>query len=146
MILLVEDDPDHEFLAVRALERMSPVRRIIVARDGAEALDFLFGTGAHAGRDLSDRPRVVLLDLNLPKIGGLEVLQRLRQDERTRLIPVVVLSSSDEEADIVGSYRAGANSYVRKPVQSDRFQEAARELGAYWLGINEALPPGPRGA
>jgi two-component system, response regulator len=145
MILLVEDNPDHEVLAVRALQRLPIVRDIVVTRDGAEALDFLFGTGDYAGRDLSQRPRVILLDLQLPKIGGLDVLRRLRADERTQLIPVVVLTSSDEESDIVGSYHAGANSYVRKPVDFDRFVEAAHELGVYWLGLNEALPLRLRG-
>jgi CheY-like chemotaxis protein len=145
MILLVEDNPDHEVLAVRALRRLPIVREIVVTRDGAEALDFLFGTGDYEGRDLSQRPRVILLDLQLPKVGGLDVLKRLRADERTSLIPVVVLTSSDEESDIVGSYDAGANSYVRKPVDFNKFVEAAHELGAYWLGLNEALPLRLRG-
>jgi CheY-like chemotaxis protein len=145
MILLVEDNPDHELLAVRALTRVNLAREIAVTRDGAEALDFLFGTGAYVGRDTNDRPRVILLDLQLPKLGGLEVLRRLRDDDRTRLIPVVILTSSDEEADIVGSYSAGANSYVRKPVDFERFVEATRQLGLYWLGLNEAVPLRARG-
>jgi CheY-like chemotaxis protein len=145
MILLVEDNPDHELLAVRALTRVNLAREIAVTRDGAEALDFLFGTGAYVGRDTNDRPRVILLDLQLPKLGGVEVLRRLRDDDRTRLIPVVILTSSDEEADIVGSYSAGANSYVRKPVDFERFVEATRQLGLYWLGLNEAVPLRARG-
>lgn len=138
-ILLVEDNPDHEALTLRALRKAGLANPVVVARDGAEALDYLFGTGAHVGRDTSDLPQTVLLDLKLPKIDGLEVLQRMRSDERTRLIPVVVLTSSDEEKDLVTSYKYGANSYIRKPVDFVQFVEATRQLGLYWLVLNE--PP-----
>lgn len=138
-ILLVEDNPDHEALTLRALKKAGLANPVIVARDGAEALDYLFGTGAHAGRNTADMPQTVLLDLKLPKVDGLEVLQRMRADERTRLIPVVVLTSSDEEKDLVSSYRYGANSYIRKPVDFVQFVEATRQLGLYWLVLNE--PP-----
>jgi len=117
----------------------------VVARDGVEALDYLFGTGAYAGRDLSVMPAVVLLDLKLPRIDGLEVLRRLRADERTRFLPVVVLTSSNEDQDVVNSYQLGANSYIRKPVDFVQFIDAARQLGMYWLLLNEAPPKGRRG-
>jgi two-component system response regulator len=139
MILLVEDNPDHEALTIRALKKSGLANPVVVARDGAEALDFLFGTGSYAGRDLSEMPQAVLLDLKLPKLDGLEVLQRMRADERTRLVPVVVLTSSDEEKDLVSSYRFGANSYIRKPVDFAEFLEATRQLGMYWLVLNQ--PP-----
>lgn len=138
-ILLVEDNPDHEALTLRALRKAGLANPVVVARDGAEALDYLFGTGAYAGRDTSDFPQTVLLDLKLPKIDGLDVLQKLRSDERTKLIPVVVLTSSDEEKDLVTSYKYGANSYIRKPVDFVQFVEATRQLGLYWLVLNE--PP-----
>jgi two-component system response regulator len=141
MILLVEDNPDHEALTLRALRKAGLANPVVVARDGAEALDFLFGTGSYAGRKTSDMPQTVLLDLKLPKVDGLEVLQRMRSDERTRLIPVVVLTSSDEEKDLVASYQYGANSYIRKPVDFVEFVEATRQLGLYWLVLNE--PPLP---
>lgn len=136
-LLLVEDNPDDELLTVRALKKNNIGNEVKVARDGAEALDYLFCRGSFADRDISDLPAVVLLDLNLPKIGGLEVLRQIRADERTRRLPVVVLTTSKEEQDIIASYDLGANSYVRKPVDFDRFIEAARHLGLYWLLLNE---------
>ncbi len=138
-IMLVEDNPDDELLTVRALQKNNIRNDVFVARDGVEALDYLFGTGPHAGRDVADLPQVVLLDLKLPRIDGLEVLRRIRADERTSTLPVVILTSSREEQDIVASYRLGCNSYVRKPVNFDEFIEAARQLGLYWLLLNE--PP-----
>lgn len=140
MILLVEDNPDHELLAMRALHRNGIDADVHVARDGTEALDFLFGTGDHAGRDTEEQPTVVLLDLKLPKVDGLEVLRQLRQNPQTRMIPVVVLTSSDEEEDLVSGYSLGANSYIRKPVEFDKFVEAAKQLKLYWLLLNEAPP------
>ena len=142
-ILLVEDNRDDEALTLRALKKNNIANEVVVARDGVEALDYLFGTGAHAGRDLSKMPQVVLLDLNLPRIGGLEVLRRMRADERTRLLAVVVLTSSKEEEDVVNSYSSGANSYVRKPVDFAQFTEAVKTLGLYWLLLHEP-PPGRR--
>ena len=139
-ILLVEDDPNDVVLTIRALEKSNILNQVIVARDGAEALDYLFGTGTYAGRDPSVMPEVILLDLKLPKVDGLEVLARLRADEQTELLPVVVLTSSKEDRDVVQSYRLGANSYVRKPVNFGEFCEAVRQLGLYWLVLNEGLP------
>jgi len=139
-ILLVEDNPDDEQLTVRSLRRAGIANGIDVAHNGAEALDWLHGTGSHAGRDASVLPAVVLLDLKLPKVDGLEVLRRVRADERFRGLPVVVLTSSTEERDVVESYRLGANSYVRKPVVFAEFAEAVRQLGLYWLVINEPMP------
>jgi CheY-like chemotaxis protein len=139
IILLVEDNPDDEMLTLRALKASNIVNEVVVARDGAEALDYLFGTGAYASRDTSVMPQVILLDLKLPKVDGLEVLRRLRADERTKLLPVVVLTSSDEERDIIDSYGLGANSYVRKPVAFTQFSEVVRQLGLYWLILNQ--PP-----
>jgi two-component system, response regulator len=139
-ILLVEDNPDDEALTRRAFEKNNVGNDLIVVRDGAEALDYLFGTGQYAGRDLARQPQVVLLDLKLPKIDGLEVLRRLRADDRTRLLPVVILTSSNEERDLVSGYSLGANSYVRKPVDFSDFSEAARQLGCYWLLLNEPPP------
>jgi CheY-like chemotaxis protein len=141
-ILLVEDDPDDEALAVRALKQQRITNDIVVVRDGVEALDFLFCTGAYAARD-PEPPFVVLLDLKLPKLDGLEVLCRLRADDRTRFVPVVVLTSSDEEQDIMRGYSLGANSYVRKPIDFSQFSEAVRQLGLYWLLLNE-VPRGVR--
>ena len=141
IILLVEDNPDDIDLTLRALKHNQVCNDVLIARDGAEALDYLFGTGAHAGRDVNDGPTVTLLDLKLPKVDGFEVLQRMRADARTELLPVVILTSSKEEEDIVRSYRLGANSYVRKPVDFRQFTEAIRQLGIYWLLINEK-PPG----
>lgn len=140
-ILLVEDDPDNEALTLRALRRGGIQHTLVVARDGVEALDYLFGTGQHAGRDLAVMPQLVLLDLKLPRLDGLGVLGRLRADERTKLLPVVILTSSDEERDRLEGYRHGANSYVRKPVDYGEFAEAVRQLGLYWLVLNEP-PPG----
>ena len=141
-ILLVEDDPDDEVLTVRELRRQSGGGEIIVVRDGAEALEYLFGTGRYAGRDSRDCPNLVLLDLKLPKVDGLEVLRRIRSDHHTKYIPVVVLTSSDDRRDIVASYQLGANSYVRKPINFDQFQEAVRHVHFYWLRLNEPPPTG----
>jgi two-component system response regulator len=137
VILLVEDNPDDEALTLRALKANNICNQVDVARDGVEALDYLFATGAHADRKTAELPEVVLLDLKLPKLDGLEVLQRIRSDERTKLIPVVILTSSKEESDLVKGYERGANSYVRKPVDFDHFCEAVRQLGLYWLVLNE---------
>jgi two-component system response regulator len=136
-ILLVEDNPDDEALTLRAFSKNKITNPVVVARDGVEALDYLFGTGAYEGRDVNDLPQVVLLDLKLPKIGGLEVLRRVRDNPPTATLPVVVLTSSKEEQDVIDSYRLGCNSYVRKPVDFDQFLEAARQLGLYWLLLNE---------
>lgn len=141
-ILLVEDNPDDEALTLRALKKNNILNDVVVARDGAEALDYLFGTGAYEDRDARAQPQLVLLDLKLPKIDGLEVLQRLRSDERTRLLPVVILTTSKEDRDVVASYTLGANSYIRKPVDFDEFMEAVRQLGLYWLLLNVAPPTG----
>jgi two-component system, response regulator len=140
IILLVEDNADDEKLTLRALKKNNIRNEVVVARDGAEALDFLFGTGAYAGRSLEVMPQIILLDLKLPKLSGLEVLRRLRTDDRTKLLPVVVLTSSNEEQDRITSYGLGANSYVRKPVDFNQFSEAARQLGLYWLILNEPPP------
>ena len=141
-ILLVEDNQDDADLTIRGLRRNNILNDIVVARDGVEALDYMFGTGSHAGRDATRFPAVVLLDLKLPKVDGLEVLRRLRHDERTRLQPVVILTSSKEEKDIVNGYRLGANSYVRKPVDFKEFVDAVTSLGLYWLVVNVPPPPG----
>ena len=139
-ILLVEDSSDDEILAVRALKKNNYFNGIVVAHDGVEALDYLFATGAYAGRDLDIQPGVILLDLNLPRLDGLEVLRRLRSDERTRRVPVVVLSSSKEQQDLHQSYGLGANSYIRKPVDFNQFTEAMGQLSSYWLVLNEPPP------
>lgn len=139
-ILLVEDNPDDEALALRALKKNSIANEVIVVHDGVEALDYLFGTGMYADRNLEEMPQVILLDLKLPRIDGLEVLKRLRMEERTRLLPVVILTSSKEEQDLLNSYRLGANSYIRKPVDFDQFTESVKQLGLYWLVLNEGLP------
>lgn len=139
MLLLVEDNPSDEELTLRALTKQKVLNDIVVVRDGVEALEFLFGEGKYEGRDLSHQPDVILLDLKLPRLGGLEVLQRIRADERTKLLPVVVLTSSSQEEDIISSYRLGANSYVRKPVKFADFTEAVRQLGVYWLLVNEPV-------
>ena len=139
-ILLVEDNPDDEALTLRALKRANVRNPVVVARDGVEALDYLFGTGAHAGRDTSDTPQVVLLDLKLPRLDGLEVLRRLRADARTKLLPVVILTSSTEDQDRIAGYELGANSYVRKPVDFSQFVDAVRQLGLYWLLLNQPPP------
>jgi two-component system response regulator len=140
VILLVEDNPDDEALTLRALRKNNILNDVVVARDGVEALDYMFGTGAHAGRDTNNQPQIVLLDLKLPRIDGLEVLRRIRADERTRLQPVVILTTSAEDRDIISSYQLGANSYIRKPVDFDQFMEAVRHLGLYWLVLNIAPP------
>ena len=140
IILLVEDNADDEKLTLRALQKNNIRNEVVVARNGVEALDYLFGTGAHAGRNLRIMPQVVLLDLKLPKLDGLEVLRRVRADDRTRLLPVVILTSSNEEADRIHGYGLGANSYVRKPVDFSQFSDAARQLGLYWLVLNEPPP------
>ncbi|HEY1271397.1 MAG TPA: response regulator [Terriglobales bacterium] len=140
MILLVEDNPDDEALTLRALQKNKIKNDVVVARDGVEALDYLFGKGAFSGRDLSVMPQLILLDLKLPKVDGLEVLRQLRAHEYTRLLPVVILTSSNEEQDRVNGYGLGANSYVRKPVDFNQFTEAVRQLGLYWLILNEPAP------
>jgi len=140
VILLVEDNPDDELLALRALKKNNVSNEVVVARDGVEALDYLFARGPYAGRDPSAAPRLILLDLKLPKVDGLEVLRRLRSDERTRLVPVVILTSSRERRDMLHGYGLGANSYVRKPVNFEQFVKAVEQLKLYWLGLNEAPP------
>jgi len=137
VILLVEDNPNDRLLTIRALKRHNVANGFVEAKDGQEALDYLFGEGVHAGRDVAIQPQLVLLDLKLPKVDGLEVLQRMRAVERTRYVPVVMLTSSSEQQDIMSSYDFGANSYIRKPVDFDQFVEAARQLGMYWLVLNE---------
>ena len=143
-ILLVEDNPDDEALTLRALNKNNIKNKIVVARDGVEALDYLFGTGMYAGRDTSVEPELILLDLKLPKVDGFEVLKKLRADERTKLLPVVILTSSKEQQDVVNGYGLGANSYVRKPVDFQDFVDAVGQLGLYWLVLNERPPTDPR--
>ncbi|BBD67354.1 response regulator receiver protein [Nostoc commune NIES-4072] len=140
MILLVEDNPDDEALTLRALKKNNILNEVIVARDGVEALDYLFGKGIYADRDMSVMPNLILLDLKLPKMDGLEVLRHLRTDERTKILPVVILTSSKEEQDLINGYSLGANSYVRKPVDFSQFSEAVRQLGLYWFVLNESPP------
>jgi two-component system, response regulator len=142
VILLVEDNPDDELLALRALKKNDVRNEVVVAHDGVEALDYLFASGPYSGRDTSAMPRLILLDLKLPKVDGLEVLKRLRADERTRLLPVVILTSSKEQKDVLDSYGLGANGYVRKPVNFEQFVKAIEQLKLYWLVLNEA-PPSP---
>lgn len=139
-ILLVEDNASDELLTLRALKKNGIANRVVVTRDGAEALDYLFTEGAYAERDPKELPQVVLLDLNLPKIGGLEVLRRIRADGRTKLLPVVILTSSKEDKDLLGGYATGANSYVVKPVDFMQFAEAVRQLGMFWLVVNQPAP------
>ena len=139
-ILLVEDNRGDEELMLRALKRNRITNAIVVARDGELAIDYLFATGSHAGRDIADLPAVVLLDLQVPKIDGLEVLRRIRSDELTRLLPVVILTSSNEDKDRFEGYSSGANSFVRKPIDFTEFAEAVRQLGLYWLLLNEPPP------
>jgi two-component system response regulator len=139
-ILLVEDNADDEALTLRALHKSKVANQIDVVRDGAEALDYLFCTGTYAARDLFDLPQVILLDLKLPKVDGLEVLRRIRGETRTRMLPVVILTSSKEEQDMVNAYTSGANSYVRKPVDFNQFVDAIANLGLYWLVLNEVPP------
>jgi two-component system response regulator len=140
IILLVEDNADDEKLTLRALKKNNILNEVVVARNGVEALDYLFGTGTYAGRNLSVMPQVVLLDLKLPKLDGMEVLRRVRADDRTKFLPVVILTSSNEEIDRINGYCLGANSYVRKPVDFNQFSDAARQLGLYWLVLNEPVP------
>lgn len=140
VLLLVEDNPDDEALAVRALKKNHVLNEVIVVRDGAEALDYLYGTGKYEGRDVAKQPEVILLDLKLPKVDGLEVLKRIRSDERTKYLPVVVLTSSSEEKDLVESYKLGANSYIRKPVDFQQFSDAIQQLRLYWLVLNVPAP------
>jgi CheY-like chemotaxis protein len=143
VILLVEDNPADVALTLRAFKQHHISNEVVIARDGVEALDYLYGNGAHAGRDVSVLPEVVLLDLNLPKVNGLEVLRRIREEERTKLLPVVMLTTSTEERDVLTSYELGINSFVQKPVDFDQFSEAMRQLGLYWLVLNvkPPLPP-----
>ena len=140
IILLVEDDPDDETLILLALRKGNVANDVVIVRDGAEALDYLHSTGRYAARNASDMPTVVLLDLKLPKVDGLEVLRRLRADTRTKLLPVIILTSSKLEQDLTASYSLGANSYIRKPVDFDKFSEAVRQLKLYWLVLNEPPP------
>lgn len=141
IILLVEDNPDDVDLTLRALKKSNIKNKVIIAKDGVEALDYLHGTGMHAGRDTKDQPVVVMLDLKLPKINGLEVLRDIRQNERTSLIPVVILTSSTEQKDMVEGYKLGANSFIRKPVDFEQFAEAIKLLGLYWTFWNETVSP-----
>lgn len=144
-ILLVEDNPDDVALTLRAFKKSNILNEVIVAQDGAEALNYLFATGDYAGRDTGVMPHLILLDLKLPKMDGMEVLRRMRADARTRLLPVVILTSSKEEQDVIDGYNLGCNSYIRKPVDFAQFSEAIRQLGLYWLILNET-PPGRRDA
>jgi two-component system, response regulator len=141
VILLVEDNQDDEILSLRAIKKNNISNEVVVVRDGSEALDWMFCTGAYSTRDPKITPAVVLLDLKLPKIDGLEVLKRLRADNRTKLVPVVILTSSKEEQDMVRGYGLGANSYIRKPVDFNQFVDAVGQLGLYWLLLNEVPPP-----
>jgi two-component system response regulator len=142
IILLVEDNPNDEALTLRALQKNNIMNRVVVARDGAEALDYLFAKGTHANRDALEIPQIVLLDLNLPKVSGFEVLRRIRADDKTKLLPVVILTSSNEDKDLIAGYDRGANSYIVKPVDFIQFSEAVRQLGLYWLVFNQP-PPTP---
>ena len=141
LILLVEDNADDELLMLRALKKNHILNRVIVARDGVEALDYLFSTGEYAGKEAEPLPQLILLDLKLPKLNGLEVLKRMRAEKRTKYIPVVVLTSSTEEQDIISSYDLGANGFVQKPMDFNEFVEVAHQLGVYWLGVNRAVYP-----
>jgi two-component system, response regulator len=143
IILLVEDNPDDEALTLRALRKNNVKNEVVVARDGQEALDYLFATGAYSGRDIKIQPQVVLLDLKLPKLDGLAVLERIRANPHTKLLPIVILTTSNEESDLMASYARGANSFIRKPVSFEEFMEAIRQLGLYWLVLN-LPPPVPR--
>ncbi len=140
IILLVEDNARDEALTLRAMKKNNIVNDVIVTRDGVEALDYLFGTGPYAGRDLNMMPQLILLDLKLPKVDGLQVLQKIRADERTRRLPVVIFTSSSEQEDMIKSYDLGANSYIRKPVEFEQFLEATKGVGLYWLVLNQAAP------
>jgi two-component system, response regulator len=140
MILIVEDNARDEALTLRALKKCNIMNDVVVVRDGVQAIDYLFGTGAYVGRDLQVMPQVVLLDLKLPKVDGLQVLQKIRAEERTRRLPVVMFTSSSEEEDMIKSYNLGANSYVRKPVDFEQFVDATKQLGLYWLVLNQSAP------
>jgi CheY-like chemotaxis protein len=140
VILLVEDNPRDEALTLRALKKNKILNQVIVARNGVEALDYLFGTGAYSERDRSILPQLILLDLKMPKVDGLQVLQKIRAEQHTRRLPVVIFTSSSEEEDLINSYELGANSYVRKPVDFEQFAEATRQLGLYWMVLNQAAP------
>ncbi len=140
VILLVEDNADDELLTLRALKKNNIRNEVVVARDGNQALDYLFGTGVHSGRDLSVMPQIILLDLKLPKVDGFEVLNRVRASEMTKFLPVVILTTSNEDQDRIRGYDLGANSFVRKPVEFEKFIEAVRQLGLYWLILNEPAP------
>jgi CheY-like chemotaxis protein len=140
VILLVEDNPRDEALTLRALKKCNIMNEVVVVRDGVEALDYLFGTGVYSGRDMHVMPQIILLDLKLPKVDGLQVLQKIRADEGTKRLPVVIFTSSSEEEDMIKSYDLGANSYVRKPVDFEHFVEATKQLGLYWLVLNQAAP------
>jgi len=139
-ILLVEDNPTDEELTLRALKKSNIMNKVVVARDGREALDYIFASGSHAGRAATEEPQIVLLDLNLPKIGGIDVLRAVRTDEKTKLLPVVILTSSKEDKDLIAGYSSGANGYVVKPVDFTQFSEAVRQLGLFWLLINQSPP------
>ena len=141
IILLVEDNPSDVGLTQRALAKSRVSNELVVAEDGQEALDYLFGAGAHAGRDVTELPALVLLDLKLPKVDGLQVLRQIRADDRTRRLPVVILTTSREEQDVAQSYDLGANSYIRKPVDFTQFAQAVEQMGLYWLVLNESAPP-----
>ena len=140
VIPLLEDNPKDEALTLRALRKSNILNDVVVAHDGVEALEYLFGTGAHAGRDTTLMPQLTLLDLKMPRVDGLQVLKKMREDERTKRLPVVIFTSSDEEEDLIRSYELGANSYVRKPVEFSQFVEATKQLGLYWLVLNRAAP------
>lgn len=140
VLLLVEDNPDDEELTLLAFEQSQIANEVVVVRDGVEALDYLFGTGLYAERDMSIMPALILLDLQLPRINGLEVLQRMRADNRTKLLPVAIMTTSNEEQDLINSYSLGCNSYIRKPIDYDQFVTAVQQLGVYWLLLNEPPP------
>jgi two-component system, response regulator len=142
IILLVEDNPDDVALTLRAMKKSNIANQVVIAEDGVEALDYLFGKGRYEGRERPPLPVIILLDLKLPRMEGLEVLKRIRADERTRLLPTVILTSSKEEQDLVNGYRLGANSYIRKPVDFNQFAETISHLGLYWLVLNEPPPVG----
>lgn len=145
IILLVEDNPDDEALTIRALKKNNILNEVVVARDGAEALDYLFGRGAYSGRDPEELPELVLLDINLPKLNGLQVLEQIRANPLTELLPVVMLTTSSQEQDLLHSYRLRANSFIRKPVDFAQFMEAIRQLGIYWLVLNQGPPKKQQG-